>query len=185
MQNIQALPTGREDSAPRTWRLSYEQIAYVVLAVLALVFYLVALDVAPLNEGEARAALAAYHYVYPSALGERLVAPSPLLFLAQSTAFSLIGSVEFAARVGTALAGALLVLSPVLFRRALGVERALLLSVLLLGSPVILISSRASSPALWSALLAALTLWAGWRWWVERRERHAILLLTFLAGLIF
>ncbi len=185
MQNIQTLATGRDSGAARAWGITYEQIAYVVLAVLALVLTLAALDVTPLNEGEARAALAAYRYVYPEAPGEALIAPSPLLFLAQSTAFTVIGNGEFAARVATAIAGVLLVLSPVLFRRLFGVERSLLLSALLLGSPVVLISARGSSPALWAALFAVLTLWAGWRWWSDRRERDAILLLVLLAALIF
>lgn len=185
MQNVHTLATGRDSGAARAWGITYEQIAYVVLAVLALVLYLAALDVTPLNEGEARAALAAYRYVYPEAPGEALTAPSPLLFLAQSVAFTVIGNGEFAARVATAVAGVLLVLSPALFRRLLGVERSLLLSALLLGSPVVLISARSSSPALWAALLAVLMLWAGWRWWAVRRERDAILLLALLAALVF
>ena len=59
-------------------------------------------------------------------------------------------------------------LSPALFRGALGNTRALLLSTLLLGSPVVMITARSSSPMLWAALLAALVLWAGWRYEVTR-----------------
>ncbi|MCA9908902.1 MAG: glycosyltransferase family 39 protein, partial [Anaerolineae bacterium] len=185
MQNVDTLPTRRAESVARTWSLSYEQIAYIVLAALAFVLYFASLDMTPLKKGESRAALAAYRYVHAEAPGEALIAPSPTLFLAQTAAFNLLGHDEFAARVGTALAGMLLVLTPILFRRALGVERSLLMSILLLGSPVVLVSARGSSSAVWAALLAALTLWAGWRWWAERRERDAILLLIFCAGLIF
>lgn len=170
MQDVYALPREADDGQVRSPRLvlTWELIAYVAIGVLALALYTAALGGVALTEGEARAALAAWRFIDPAAPAADLTPPSPLLFAAQSTSFALVGSGEVAARIVTALAGVALVLSPALFRRAIGSTRALLLSALLLGSPVVMITARSSSPMLWAALLATLTLWAGWRYDMTR-----------------
>ena len=139
-----------------------EVIAYLVLFALALAFRLVELDVVPMQADEARQALAAWRVVFPDAVGEAIVPSSPILFALQSLSFSLIGGNELAARLLTALAGAALVLMPILFRPALGATRALIISLMLAFSPVALIASRFSSPTIWSMVFAALALWGLW-----------------------
>jgi hypothetical protein len=170
VQNTYSLPHEADDGQVDSPRLilTWELIAYVAIGVLALVLYTAALGSVALNETEARGALAAWRFIDPAAPGADFTPPSPLVFLAQSASFALLGGGEASARIVTALAGVALVLSPALFRRALGGARALLMSALLLGSPVVMITARGSSPMLWAALLAALTLWAGWRYEVTR-----------------
>src|SRR5262249_42677670 len=76
-------------------------------------------------------------------------------------------------------------LSPLLFRDVLGRTRTFLFSALLSFSPVLLLASRSSSPAVWSTLFAVLGLWAIWRWrtTTENRDHYAILATTFAAAL--
>jgi hypothetical protein len=82
------------------------------------------------------------------------------------------------------LAGAAVVVSPALFRDLLGRGRALILSLLLLCSPSLLMTSRFSSPVVWSLLLAILSLWGTWRYWQARQSRYAITAMVAGASMI-
>lgn len=182
MQNVVSVPVIERPVVA----IRLETVAYLAVLLLALVLRVAALGAAPLGESETRAALAAYRAVTPGASGETLSASSPILFAAQGLAFGLFGGNEFAARLFTAVGGALLVLSPLLFRREFGGTRTFVLAVLLLFSPVELVASRFSAPALWSLIFAVLLLWALWR----LRDHSASLPLRALAassaaGLIF
>ena len=93
---------------------------------IAQVGALAELDTVPMGADEARQALAAYRGL-PDSPGGSLSAESPLNYWLQQIAFSLLGSGEATARLFTALGGALLGLSPLLFRDLLGRARAFLL----------------------------------------------------------
>ncbi|MCI0348781.1 MAG: glycosyltransferase family 39 protein, partial [Acidobacteriales bacterium] len=162
-----------------------EVIAYLALLTLALVLRLAELGSVPLSPAEAPQALAAWRVSSPMSSGQPIVPPSALLFALQSVSFALLGGTEAAARVATVLAGAALVISPALFRGLLGRGRALILSVLLLCSPVLLTASRFSSPAGWSMLFAVLALWGVWQWSQTRKSLYAVLALVMGAGTIF
>jgi hypothetical protein len=162
-----------------------EVIAYLALLVLALVLRLADLGSMPLMPAEAPQALAAWRVSTPMASGQSIVPPSALLFALQSMSFALLGGTEAAARVATVLAGVALVVSPALFRGLLGRGRALILSVVLLCSPVLLTVSRFSSPTVWSMLFAVLALWGVWEWSQTRKSLYAVLALVMGAGMIF
>jgi hypothetical protein len=172
-------------NAPRAGVITLEMVVYAALALLALVLRLADLAAIPLTEVEARQALSAWNVLRPETLGQVAVTPSPLLFALQAISFNVLGGNEFAARVLTALAGVCLVLSPLLFRDALGRTRALLLSVILTFSPVLLLASRFSSPVIWSLLLAVLGLWALRRFRDARRPGYTLLATALFAGVIF
>jgi hypothetical protein len=152
--------------------LRVEWLAYAVLIVLAAVLRLAALGDVALSPAEAREALAAWRTVQPSE-APPIVPQSPLVFAVQKITFSTLGGGEFAARLGTALAGIALVALPLLFADVLGRPRALLLSALLAFSPVMIAASRDSSPSIWSLLLAGLALWGMRRYWVTLRNGAA------------
>ncbi len=161
-----------------------EFVAYLVVAGLALALYFAALGAVPMSNAESREALAAWRAVSPEASGSEVIPHSPILFLLQSIVFATLGADEASARAVTAVAGVLVVLSPLLFRGLLGSTRAFFFSLLLLGSPVLLIASRTSSAAVWSLLLAALTLWAYWRARVTGRGGYGIGMVVAFAALI-
>ncbi|NDJ60116.1 MAG: hypothetical protein GYB67_03275 [Chloroflexi bacterium] len=166
-------------------QISVEFIAYVAIAVVALVFRLADLDSVPLSPDEAREALAAWRVVSPEASGPLIAAESPVRFLLQSVMFSLAGASELTARLLTAIGGAVLVLLPGLFRRWIGASGALIFSLLLLISPVALIAARFDSGVVWSVIAALSALWAFLRYYEHRRASDAVLATVMFAALIF
>lgn len=180
-----AQPVTTPSVFPHQVVISVEFVAYLVLVVLALVFRFAELDTVPLTNAEAREALAAWRVVNPDAGGSVVVSESPLLFLLHNVSFALLGASEFSVRMFTALAGAGLVMSPLLFRDVIGRTRAFLLGVMLLFSPVLLAASRFDAPVIWSLLSGVLILWTLWRYNEERQSLYAILAMVLLAGLMF
>src|SRR5262249_54563357 len=151
-----------QDTRPLAVAIPVEGVAYLALVTLGLVLRLSNVGIIPPGDAEAHQALAAWRVGHPR--GATHISPSPTLVLAQSFSFTVLGGSEFSARIATVLAGVAVALSPLLFRDLLGRTRAFLFSLLLSFSPVLLLSSRSSSPAIWSTLFAVLSLWAIWRW---------------------
>lgn len=179
-----SLPVSQPAARPRvTVRL--EVVAYAALFALALLLRLAELDTVPLSAAEARGALAAQRLALPGAPGESAAPSSALLLGAQALTFSVLGASPFTARLLTALAGALLVIAPLLFRRLLRPARAFVFSLLLAFSPVALLAAREGSPAVWALLAAAGGLWAVWRCWETRRSGYMLLAAACFAGVTF
>lgn len=162
--------------------ISVLTVVILTLAILSYVLRFAKLDTVPLFPGEVPHALAAWKLVHPDAWTTVTVTDSPLLLAAQSVTFSLIGGHELGARALTALAGIALLLSPLLFQSLLGRTRAVLLCILLAGSPVMLLASRTSSPVVWSLLLAVFGLWAVWRYQETRSGGYAITATTLFVA---
>jgi hypothetical protein len=151
-QTTQAAPTIRV-------QITLEVVLYVALAVLSLTLRLVQLEHAPLGDAEAHQSLAALRAVNPNVAGKALVAHSPLTFVFNAASFALLPPSDGLARLPVALAGVLLTLSPVLWRRYLNALPPLIISLLLTISPVELLASRTSSPVIWTMLLAVIGPW--------------------------
>lgn len=188
-------PTAPPHTEPRPARLviTLEAFIYGLLLIFAVVMRVADLDSVVISEAEAPAALAAWHSTLPGDLPLLSAPTSPTVFWAQRIGFTLFGANELAARLLTALAGAALVLTPLLFRDLLGPRRALAFAVLLTLSPTLLLASRFSAPIIWSLLFAVAMLWFGWRYW-QRHEQGdgvaavvagvALLLLAEPGGLL-
>jgi 4-amino-4-deoxy-L-arabinose transferase-like glycosyltransferase len=164
--------------------VSVATIAVVVLVLISLALRLGSLHSVPISETETRQALSAWRAVSPQAPGEDIVSASPVVFWAQATIFSLLGSSEGTARLLTAVAGVLLSLSPLLFRDLLGQARSYIFATFLVISPVFVAASRFSSGAVWAMLFAMIGLWALWRWWEEKNDSRAVLATVSLGALI-
>ena len=171
------------ESTAQQVRISVETLAYLALFCFALVLRLAEIDTTPLMPAETHNALAAWREVMPNAPGMRLIATSPILFGLQTLSFSLLGASELTARLATVIAGAALVLTPVLFRPLLGSTRTFLLSLLLAFSPVLLIASRSSSPDVWALLFAMISLWAFWQ--AVQWYRYATVAVIIFTALLF
>ncbi len=130
-------------------RVSIEALIYLSVLLLAVLVRLPGLDAAPLDDLQARDALAAYDRVrlvdegalYPD---NPLASPVRMLF------FTLAGPTDLAARLPDALAGALLTLAPLLYRREIGRWGALALALGLAMSPVAVLASREMSGMVWA-----------------------------------
>ncbi len=171
MQNVMTTNDSHEAHATDSgWSLSYGALAAIGLFALALVLRLMALDAVPVSVRETPDALAALRAVWPATPGESQASSSVAVFLAQAAGFTAWGSSALAARLLTALAGAVLVLTPLLFQRRLGASWAFAFSLALAFSPTLLLASRDSSADVWALLLVMVALWAFMRW---RDEHHA------------
>lgn len=167
-------PVNEHADADTGLSISFGALAALGIFVLALVLRLADLNIIPMGVRETPDALSALRAVWPQTPGDPLAASSTAVFLAQAAGFTALGSSAFAARFVTALAGALVVLSPLLFQRKLGTSWSFALCVALAFSPTLLLASRASSADVWGLGLAALALYSFWRWSETRRPAWAI-----------
>ncbi len=154
--------------------VSVEAAIYVALGVVAMVMRLAELDTIPLNNAEAREALAAWHVVRLDAPGSAPLATSPLMFALNSLLMTFFGGTELTARLMTALDGTALALLPALWRRVMGRAPALAAAVFLIFSPSALTTARTMSPAVWSMVLAVIGLWLIWRFVEGRNPAYAV-----------
>jgi hypothetical protein len=165
-------------------KIPVEGIAYLALVLFMLALRFADLDTVPMSEGEASQALTAWMLVYDPLNPEARISANPLTFWGQVMGFGMVGKGEFAARVVTAVAGVVLALLPLLFRRRLGSARTFLLALTwgLAASPFA--ASRTSDPYIWTAIFGVLALWALWNYVEKRRMRDAIGALVFGAVLV-
>src|SRR5262245_30415330 len=118
-----SLPVSERKEAAKPLTITVEALAYLAILAFALVLRLANLDSTPIMASEAHNALAAWRTVMVNAPGVPLISTSPLLFTLQSLSFGLFGGTELAARLATAVGGAALILTPILFRPLLGKTR--------------------------------------------------------------
>lgn len=148
--------------------LTIEAALYVLLAALGGALRLVNLGAAPLSATEAGQALAAWQGTTLPAGG------SPLMYNLNQLLAALTGPAlgDAGPRLGAALLGTLLVLTPWLYRRPLGRYGALAASLLLAISPVITTAARSLTGPL-AATIALAALGFALRYAETLRPRHA------------
>ena len=133
---------------------------WIALLLVAAILRLTDLGSAPLDSAEAAQALAAYRsaHLLPPQMVELFptTPPSPFLYHLNTLLFALFDGGDGLARLVPALAGVLLVLTPLLLRRYLGPWGALGMGLLLALSPTALLASRTldgTMPALLGVML--------------------------------
>lgn len=175
----------QHDSQQSSLRIPLEWIAYGVLLLAGLILRIADLDIAAFGEGEARQALAAWHYLFPAAPGTAFPADSAITFWSQVLSFSVLGASEFTARLSGVVAGSILICMPLAFRRWIGTGGAYLAALLLTFSPVSIAATREAHPAVWSVIfgLAALAAWRSA--WETRNAVQSVWGTVWLACLIF
>lgn len=172
-----AVERSRASSSART--VSAEWLAYLGLALLALLLRVTMLDVVPISESEAQQALHAWHTVEDDAPGSFVTSSSPLTYLAQLVAFSLAGADELTARIGSALAGFALALTPLLFRDSLGRTRTFVWSALLALLTAPLAVSRIADGTSFMLLFTVLAVWMIRRYWYSLQLKDAYWAIAF------
>ena len=174
------------DSAPGAATqafVSIEALAYIALFLVALLLRVSDLDTVPISDFEARSALQALHTIDDDAPGAYAVSSSPLTYVTQTAAFSLLGASEFTARIGGALAGAALAFTPLLFRERQSRTRTLIWTVLLSCLTTPIVAARAADGGAFMILFAVLAIWLIRRYWYSRRASDAcwaIACVTFM-----
>jgi uncharacterized protein (TIGR03663 family) len=160
---------------PERHPINLEQALAVLALALALVLRLLNLGAAPLSDAEAHWALQSLALANPSQQTSQLIiGPQPAYIILTSWLFQLFGATNFLARFWPALAGAALILVPVLFRRQLGRAAALIAAFGLALDPGLVTVSRQAGSPMMALAFGLLTLGA----WNNRKH----LLSGILAG---
>ncbi|MEI7769332.1 MAG: flippase activity-associated protein Agl23 [Chloroflexales bacterium] len=159
----------RSDTRPRTWSLIIEQLAYFGLGLLALIAHLWGLGDRALHHDETlHAAYSWFLYSGRGYMHDPLL-HGPLLYHIGALFFWLFGDNDFTARLGAALAGTALTLTPYLIRREIGRMAAFLCAAYLLISPVFLYYGRFIRHDIYSVLCEMLVFAAIVRYASTRR----------------
>jgi predicted membrane-bound mannosyltransferase len=170
---------------PRLW-ISAEVLAYVLVILLAGGLRFLQLGSVPLNDVEAHEAIAALHRVTPEhpQLAETIFPTNSLGAAFNMLSFTLLGHGDAAARGATAVAGILLTLSPILYRRWIGRSGALLIVTGLAVSPVAVAASRTMGGMVWASLLLMVAGWLALRFWEGRHKGDALAATVCGAGVL-
>ena len=178
-----ARPSGAGERIISAPTISIEALAYIALALVALLLRVSGLDIVPISDHEAEGALHAWHTVEDDAPGAFVASNSPLTYLSQLAMFSLLGASEFALRIGAAIAGTALALSPLLFRESLGKTRTYIWALLLSLLTVPTVMSRTADGSAFMMLFTVFAIWMIRRYWYSRRQSDAwwaIACVTFM-----
>ena len=151
------------------------------IAAVALVLRVVDLDVRAMHHDESLHAKYAWDLSEGRGYVHNPLMHGPLLFHTVAGVFVVVGDSEAASRVPMALAGAVLVLAPLLLRRWLGNTGVIVAGALIAFSPVLLYYSRFSRNDVPAALFTLLLFAAIWRYRDDGRERWLIVAAVALA----
>jgi len=154
------------------WKVTAEEAAaWGLLAIVTLLARFVQLGEPPLNVEEGRRALEAW-----TLLREARVAyeGAPILTNLTTIVFTLFSDGELQARLVPALAGAALVMTPLLLRPLIGGWWSLLAALALVASTTLLTASRSVSPAAPAMLCLAVATLSAWRFGASHEPRWLI-----------
>lgn len=182
LDDLQAA-SAQVDDRPARQDIAAEWLAYLCLALLALLLRVAELDTVPLGDAEVGTALQAWHSIEDDAPGKTSPASSPLTYISQLLTFSLLGANEFSARIVPMLAGFALTLTPLLFRDHLGRTRTFVWAGLLSLLAIPIASARIADGNSFMLLFALLAVWMVRRYWYSQRlsdARWAFLLVPLM-----
>ena len=151
------------------------------IAAVALVLRVIDLDARAMHHDESLHAKYAWDFAEGRGYTHNPLMHGPLLFHTVAGVFVVAGDSEVASRLPMALAGAVLVLVPLLLRRWLGEIGVIVAGALLAFSPVLLYYSRFSRNDVPAALFTLLLFAAIWRYRDDGRERWLLIAAASLA----
>ena len=128
--------------ANRSLRISWELALYTLILLLAIFTRFYILDARVMSHDESLHTYFSYVFYQEGNFEHTPLMHGPLLFEVNALIYAIFGANDFTARIYPATLGILLVLSPILFRRWLGRETALIACLLLLISPITLYYNR-------------------------------------------
>ena len=151
------------------------------IAAVALVLRVVDLDARAMHHDESLHAKYAWDLAEGRGYEHNPLMHGPLLFHTVAGVFVVAGDSEVASRLPMALAGAVLVLVPLLLRRWLGDIGVIVAGALIAFSPVLLYYSRFSRNDVPAALFTLLLFAAIWRYRDDGRERWLLIAAASIA----
>ncbi|MCY4008528.1 MAG: TIGR03663 family protein [Anaerolineaceae bacterium] len=171
----------------RDLRVNWEVACYALIFLAAVFTRLYILDARVMSHDESLHTYFSYVFQQEGNFEHTPLMHGPLLFEVNALLYAVLGANDFTARIYPAVLGILLVLSPLLFRRWLGRETALIASILLLISPITLYYNRYirhDTPVLFYSVIL---LWSILRYLEEqepRQKRNRYLYVTAISLLL-
>lgn len=162
-------------------RLDAEVLAYIALVALTFMFHFWDLGSRALHHDESLHATYSYYLYIGQGYKHDPLMHGPVLFHLTALMYLLFGATSATARFSAALAGTLLVFTPLLLRRWIGRWGALAASTLLLFSPSILYYSRFIREDIFVALWGTGLFIAIWRYSQSRHQGWLYLAAASLA----
>jgi uncharacterized protein (TIGR03663 family) len=137
---------GREDALSRLWARAYtvnwEVIAYAIILIVALVTRFSGLGDRVMSHDESLHTYYSWRLYTEGDFQHTPLMHGPVLFHVTAFFYFLFGDNDYTARLYPAILGVLTVLFPILFRRWLGRTGALLASIMILVSPMLMFHHR-------------------------------------------
>ncbi len=155
----------------QTRLLTFEQFAYIVIGILALLMHLWGLGERALHHDETLHAVYSWNIYTGKGYMHDPLLHGPFLYHFGALMFFLFSDNDFTARLGFALFGIVLTLLPLLLRRELGRTAALLASAYLLISPAFLYVGRFARHDIYSVTFELLVVIAIVRYASTRQPR--------------
>ncbi|WP_322488997.1 flippase activity-associated protein Agl23 [Chloroflexus sp.] len=159
------------EAVTRRWTPTVEQVAYAVIAVLAIVSRLWALGDRALHHDETLHAAYSWYLLSGRGYMHDPLLHGPFLYHLGALVFFLFGDNDTTARLSAALFSIALTLSPILLRPIIGRPAALIASIYLLISPVALYVGRFFRHDIYSVVFEILVLVAIVRYAADPRPR--------------
>ena len=166
--------------------VNWELAVYIVIFLLAVFSRFHMLDARVMSHDESLHTRFSYNLYNEGNFQHTPLMHGPVLFHATALSFFLFGDSDFSGRIYTAVLGVLMVMFPLLWRKWLGRWGALLASVMLLISPLLLYYNRYirhDTPSIFFGLLMAYCI-LQYLDGSPRQRRRAIWLYLFAAAMI-
>ncbi len=176
----------REHTSPRSTRLTltYEQLAYVALFVIALLAHLWGLGDRAYHHDETHHGYFSWRLYQGQGYVHDPLLHGPFLYFINAFVYFLFGDTNFTGRLSVALFGSVLVVLPYLIRRELGRGAAQLAAVYLLVSPAFLYVGRFIRHDTFAITFEILTLIGIVRYASTRQSRWLYLIAAALGLMI-
>ncbi|MBC7809979.1 MAG: TIGR03663 family protein, partial [Burkholderiales bacterium] len=168
------------------YTLNWEVIAYLIIFVLAVFTRFHMLGDRVMSHDESLHTRYSYNLFADGDFQHTPLMHGPILFHITALMYFLFGDNDFTARIYPAVLGILITLSPIIFKRWLGQKGALLTSVLLLVSPLLMYYNRyirEDTPSLFSVVVMVYCIFV-YLSGPENQRRRARWLYIFAAALL-
>ncbi|MBN1965986.1 MAG: TIGR03663 family protein, partial [Anaerolineae bacterium] len=144
----------------RVYMVNWEFVGYLVIFVLAVLTRFVDLGGRAMSHDESLHTKFSWDLYENGVFQHSPLMHGPLLFHMTALAYTLFGDDDFTSRIYVAAIGVLVVLMPILFRRWLGKVGAMLASIVLLVSPMVMYYSRYIRHDMPAIFFALVMVWA-------------------------
>jgi DNA-binding beta-propeller fold protein YncE len=165
-------------------RLDWEKALYALIFVLALVSRLWDLGARGMSHDESLHTYYAWELYHGQGFHTNPLYHGPLRFHLTALIYALFGASDYTSRLGPALLGVALVMSPILLRPWLGRRGALLASIFILISPSILYHARYIRDETFMLLYSVLAVWVTLSYFRDRSPKWLLALATIM-GLMY